>query len=119
MKQILLKTLYSIIVSFFIFNSITLVGGYFMPLQTLVLVGFMHLLVIFIGLLELKSVSNKKFKIIPHLILVVLFFFWAWLSPDSSDGNDFYLAPLSAGISQLLIAGIETKKQVLTKPKLH
>ena len=115
MKKILLKTLYSLIISYVIFNIITLVNGYFNPLHSFVLLLFLHALIFLIGLIELKIKSNLKLRIVPHLILAVLFFIWTWISPESNDGNDFYLAPLVSGIAQIMITGLELKNNTLIK----
>lgn len=113
MKQIFLKTLYSFIGSTIIFNTITLLKGYFNPIQSIIIVVIINILVLLVSLVELASKSNESLKLIPHIILMIVLFVWAWISPDFSDGNDFYIGPLSVGVVQGIIAGLEIKKQLL------
>lgn len=109
-NQILVKTLYSLIISYIIVTVFIIIVGYADFLRSFILVAMFHLLVILISLLEFISKSKKVFKYIPHLILSLLFLFWALMSPDSSGGNYFYALPLSIGVSQLIILGVEIKK---------
>jgi len=59
------------------------------------------LIVLLFGLLDLKP--NLKSKFVSPKILIGLFLLFAILSPDSSDGNDTYMAPLSVLIAQITL----------------
>ena len=115
MKRILLKTFYSLFMSFIIFNTITIIKGYFQPFRTIVALTLVHFIVLLIGLLELGFKTKQKLRIIPHIILALLFLLWTLVSPSSNDGNDFYMIPLTTAIAQLILIVFEIKKIIKIK----
>lgn len=104
MKRIITKSLYSLGISYVIFNLLTLANGYFKPLQTLILILLFHIAVLLIGLLELLAEKRPAFSTIPHWTLIGLFgMFTLPMVGNHSTGNDFYMAPLSIVIAQSIV----------------
>ncbi|MBI1287633.1 MAG: hypothetical protein GC178_08655 [Flavobacteriales bacterium] len=94
MKRILVKSLVSLVMSTVLLIGFTLIKSYFQPLLSIVAVGLLHIPVFLISLIGLIRKDNNLYQILPHIISIVLYGTFAWLTwmPDKPE-NDFRASP--------------------------